>query len=49
MTRKVVQYKADDNLPVKTEFLLFKTEDGRVSIETRMQDETVWLTPSYPH
>ncbi len=33
-----------ENLPAKTEFLLYKTEDGRVTIETRMQDETVWLT-----
>jgi|LGVE01.1.fsa_nt_gb hypothetical protein len=26
------------------EFLLYQTEDGRVRIETRMQEETVWLT-----
>jgi len=26
------------------EFLLYKTEDGRIRIETRMQEETVWLT-----
>ena len=25
------------------EFLLYKTEDGRIRIETRMQEETVWL------
>ncbi len=28
------------------EFLLYQTEDGRIRIETRMQDETVWLTQS---
>ena len=33
-----------DNLPEKTEFLLYQTDDDRIRIETRMQDETVWLT-----
>ena len=28
----------------KTEILLYTTEDGRVRIETRMENETVWLT-----
>jgi len=32
------------NIPVKTEFLLYRTEDGKVRIETRMEDETVWLS-----
>jgi hypothetical protein len=27
-----------------TRFLLYQTEDGRIKIETRMQNETVWLT-----
>lgn len=27
-----------------TEFVLYTTQDGRVRIETRMQNETVWLT-----
>jgi hypothetical protein len=36
---------SSNNLPAKqTEFLLYKTEDGRVRIEARMEDETVWLT-----
>jgi len=26
------------------EFLLYQTEDGRIRIETRMEEETVWLT-----
>ena len=26
------------------EFLLYQTENGRIRIETRMQEETVWLT-----
>jgi hypothetical protein len=26
------------------EFLLYQAEDGRIRIETRMQEETVWLT-----
>ena len=33
-----------NNLPERTEFLLYQTEDGQIQIETRMQDETVWLT-----
>ena len=32
------------DLPASTEFLLYKTEDGRVRIQTRLEDETVWLT-----
>ena len=35
--------KSGERLPVKTEFLLYKTEDGRVRIQTRLEDETVWL------
>jgi hypothetical protein len=26
------------------EFLLYQTEDGQVSLDVRLQDETVWLT-----
>jgi len=33
-----------DNLTERTEFLLYQTDDDRIRIETRMQDETVWLT-----
>jgi hypothetical protein len=29
---------------VMTEFLLYMTEDGRVRIQTRLEDETVWLS-----
>lgn len=32
------------NLPAKTEFLLYQSEDGRIRIETRMENETVWLS-----
>ena len=30
--------------PNDTQFLLYQTTDGGIRIETRMQDETVWLT-----
>jgi hypothetical protein len=30
--------------PDDTEFLLYQTADGSIRIETRMQDESVWLT-----
>jgi hypothetical protein len=33
-----------NNLPTKTEFLLYTTNDGNIRIETRMENETVWLT-----
>lgn len=32
--------------PSDTEFLLYQTQDGSIRIETRMQEETVWLTIS---
>jgi len=32
------------NMPDKTQFLLYTSEDGKVKIETRMQNQTVWLT-----
>ncbi|HOP65381.1 MAG TPA: cell filamentation protein Fic [Spirochaetota bacterium] len=31
-------------LSVNTEFLLYQSQDGKIRIETRMQNETVWLT-----
>jgi len=31
-------------LPVKSEFLLYQTEDGQTRIEVRLKDETVWMT-----
>ena len=34
----------DENLPEKTEFLLYTSPDGSVRIETRMAGETVWLS-----
>lgn len=33
-----------NNSLTKTEFLLYRTEDGKIRIETRMENETVWLT-----
>lgn len=35
---------SDFSLPAKTEFLLYQSEDGRIRIETRMENETVWLS-----
>ena len=34
----------DQTLPVKSEFLLYQTEDGQTRIDVRLQDETVWMT-----
>ncbi len=36
--------KNNEITPAKGEFLLYKTEDGRIRIETRLQDETIWLS-----
>jgi hypothetical protein len=33
-----------DNLPVKSEFLIYKTEDGRTRVECRFENETLWLS-----
>jgi hypothetical protein len=32
---------SDYSLPAKTEFLLYQSENGRIRIETRMENETV--------
>jgi hypothetical protein len=31
-------------LPVQSQLLLYRTEDGRARVEVRLQDETVWMT-----
>ena len=40
--------RKDSNLPTRqdgqSEILLYQTEDGRIRLETRLQNETVWLT-----
>lgn len=41
MTRKASQ---KNSVPITGEFLLYTSSDGQVRIETRMQEETVWLT-----
>ena len=28
----------------KSDFILFKTEDEKISVDVRFEDETVWLT-----
>jgi len=32
------------NIPEKSEFLFYTTEDGKTRVEVRLLDETVWLT-----
>ena len=32
------------NLPKKGQFLVYAAEDGRIKIDVRLEDETVWLT-----
>ncbi len=33
-----------ENLPQKSHFLVYEGEDGRIRIDVRLEDETVWLT-----
>jgi len=37
----------NDKLPVKSEFLVYQTEDGRIKIDVRLENETVWLTQKH--
>lgn len=32
------------NFPQQSQFLIYKTEDGRIKIDVRFEDESVWLT-----
>lgn len=36
----------DKTLPVQSQMLLYRTEDGRTRIEVRLQEESVWLNQS---
>jgi hypothetical protein len=40
----MTQKRMTDNLPVKSEFLVYQTDDGRIQIDVRLENETVWLT-----
>ncbi len=33
-----------ENIPMKSEFLVYRTDDGQIRIDVRLEDETVWLT-----
>ena len=37
----------DSNPPAKGHFLVYPSEDGRVKIEVRLENETVWLTQQH--
>ncbi len=43
MSKKTISGK-DPMQPAQSQFLLYRTEDGRTRIEVRLQDETVWMT-----
>ena len=45
MSRKK-HYDKDQMLPVQSQLLLYRTEDGRTRIEVRLQEESVWLNQS---
>lgn len=36
--------KKKEKIPVKSDLILYQTEDGKTKIEVRLQGETVWLT-----
>jgi hypothetical protein len=43
MTKKKIGTGLKDNLP-KGEVLVYQTDDGRIKLDVRLEDETVWLT-----
>ena len=36
--------KKNEHIPVKSDLILYQTEDGKTRIEVRLEDETVWLS-----
>src|SRR3972149_4018533 len=38
--------KKNEHISIKSNLILYQTEDGKTRIEVRMQGETVWLTLS---
>ena len=36
--------ESGEKLPVKSEFLLYRTEDGQMLIEVRLENQNVWLS-----
>jgi hypothetical protein len=33
-----------ENIPTGGELIVYQTDDGRVKLDVRLQDETIWLT-----
>lgn len=44
MKKSFGPHDRDRMLPVQSQLLLYRTEDGRARVEVRLQDETVWMT-----
>ena len=42
--KDVNKAESSELLPIQGEFLVYKTEDGRMKLEVRLENETVWLT-----
>ena len=42
--KSVIRKESGEKLPVKSEFLLYQTEDGRTRIEVRLENQSAWLT-----
>lgn len=34
----------EEHLPQKSQFLIYQTEDGKIKLDVRFDDNTVWLT-----
>jgi hypothetical protein len=39
--------KKGDSIPIKSNLLFYQTDDGKIRLEVRLQDETVWLTQKH--
>jgi len=44
MKKRKPMKKKKEQIPVKSDLILYQTEDGKTRIEVRLQDETVWLS-----
>jgi len=42
--KKVPVKKKNVTIPIRSDLLLYQTEDGKTNIEVRLQDETVWMS-----
>jgi hypothetical protein len=40
-----LEFSTDEIAPSTGELVVYQTDDGKIRVEVRLQDESVWLTP----